>query len=113
MMDRLMETGDQPKSDRQERRVPVVIEIILDSTAGRRPTRISDLSIGGCYVESISSFRDGEDVAFEVQNSDGSVLRFTGQVVYVLEGFGFGMRFTNLNNEQNAFIERAMGPPSG
>lgn len=83
-----------------------MIEIILDSSAGRRSSRISDLSLGGCFVESITSYRVGEVLAFELQSSDGKVLRFSGRVAYVLETFGFGLEFLDLASEQREFLEK-------
>ncbi len=87
----------------------MAVEIILDSAAGRRSTRISDLSLGGCYVESMTNFREGEEVAFELQAPDGRTLRFTGTVAYLLEGFGFGLKFDELNDEQAQFVRSALG----
>ena len=94
---------------RKDERQTVAVEIILDSAAGRRSTRISDLSLGGCYVESMTNFREGEEVAFELQSADGITLRFTGTVAYVLDGFGFGLKFDELNEEQARFVRTALG----
>lgn len=97
--------------DRKYERIPLIAEIILDSSAGRRPSRISDLSMGGCYIESITSFREGDLLAFDLIHADGQSLRFTGNVAYVLEGMGFGLTFTNMGPQQVEFIQRSM--PAG
>ncbi|CAN5722598.1 hypothetical protein BH24ACI3_BH24ACI3_01910 [soil metagenome] len=70
-----------------------MIDIILDSSAGRRSSRISDLSVGGCFVESMTNYHEGEELAFELRSSDGNVLRFTGRVAYVMENFVSGLSF--------------------
>lgn len=93
-------------------RKSVAIEIILESSVGRRPSRISDISLGGCYVESINNFRKGEIVSFEVETPNGEKLTFTGEISYVLEGFGFGMKFTSLTPAHLAFLKSIMGPPA-
>ena len=80
-------------------------EISLRSASGRRETRISDLSLGGCYVESISIYSSGEAVEFDLQDDAGRMLHFTGTVAYVLEGQGFGLNFTNLTPDHLAFLE--------
>jgi len=94
-------------------RKSVAIEIILESSIGRRPSRISDISLGGCYVESINNFRKGEIVSFEVETQTGETLTFTGEIAYVLEGFGFGMKFTSLTPPHIAFLNKIIGPPEG
>lgn len=89
-------------------RAEVIREIVLESSAGRRPSRISDMSMGGCYIESITNFRKGEAIAFDLENTAGDVLRFSGNVAYVLEGFGFGLSFSNITPAHEAFLSRAL-----
>jgi len=109
LKERLLSLGDPPRPERKQTRVQYVVEIVLDSSAGRRSSRISDLSMGGCYVESISTYRVGEELAFELK-SNGKTLRFTGEVAYVLEGFGFGLKFTNLGSDHLDFLKAAVQP---
>jgi hypothetical protein len=90
--------------NRKHERVEVVKEIVLEATAGGRPSRISDMSIGGCYIESINNYRTGEILHFDLANTAGQVLRFSGSVAYVLEGFGFGLTFTNLTPAHLNFL---------
>lgn len=93
---------------RTHERTEVVREIVLESSAGRRPSRISDMSMGGCYIESITNFRKGEMISFDLENTAGDVLRFSGSVAYILEGFGFGLSFANLTPAHHAFLSRAL-----
>jgi len=89
-------------------RTDIVREIVLESSAGKRPSRISDMSLGGCYIESITNFRKGEEVSFDLSDTAGDVLRFSGNVAYVLDGFGFGLTFTNLTPNHLAFLNRIL-----
>jgi len=90
---------------REQERVPFLVEIILESSSGRREARISDISMSGCYIDSIATAREGEAVSFEVPRPGGEAMKFTGEVAYALEGFGFGIRFTDLTDEKKSFIE--------
>jgi hypothetical protein len=90
---------------RRHERSGIRKEISLTSASGRRETRISDLSLGGCYVESISIYSSGEEVEFDLQDDAGQTLHFTGTIAYVLEGQGFGLNFTNLTPDHLAFLE--------
>ena len=64
------------------------------------------MSMGGCYIESITNFRKGEEVAFDLSSTAGEVLRFSGNVAYILDGFGFGLTFTNLTPAHLTFLSR-------
>ncbi|HLA94220.1 MAG TPA: PilZ domain-containing protein [Pyrinomonadaceae bacterium] len=94
--------------DRRDERTQLIAEIILESSAGGRSTRISDLSMGGCYIESINNFRKDEAVTFDLKNSGGDTLRFTGNVAYILEGFGFGLTFTNIGPQHMEFLRESL-----
>lgn len=93
---------------RKHERTPVAVDTVLDSSAGKRESRISDLSLGGCYVESMTNFQPGEPVSFDLIDTGGGTIGFTGEVAYVLDGFGFGLRFTNLGPEQIRFLQQAL-----
>lgn len=93
---------------RKHERTDIVREIVLESSAGTRPSRISDMSMGGCYIESITNFRKGEAVSFDLENTAGDVLQFSGNVAYVLDGFGFGVTFTNLTQNHITFLSRTL-----
>lgn len=80
----------------------------MESSAGKRQSRISDMSFGGCYIESVTNFRKGETLSFELEGTSGDVLRFSGNVAYVLEGFGFGLTFTDLTSDHHAFLNRTL-----
>lgn len=93
---------------REHERTDIVREIILESSAGKRSSRISDMSMGGCYIESITNFRRGEVISFDLNSTAGETLRFSGNVAYVLDGFGFGLSFTNLTTDHIAFLSRTL-----
>jgi hypothetical protein len=91
---------------RELERYQYFVEIELELASGRRDARISDISAGGCYIDTIIGVYEGEEVAFEFKQSTGENLRFTGTVAYVLDGMGFGMKFTNLSKEHEAVINQ-------
>jgi hypothetical protein len=93
---------------RLHERKTVAMDAVLESSSGLRESRISDLSMGGCYVESMTTFTPGEPVAFDLIDTGGGSVPFTGEVAYVLEGFGFGLRFTNISPKQLEFLQTAI-----
>lgn len=93
---------------RKYERAEIVREVVLESSAGRRESRISDMSMGGCYIESMTNYRKGEPISFDLRNTAGDVLRFYGNVAYTLDGFGFGLTFTDLTPAHLAFLSTTL-----
>lgn len=94
---------------REQERFPFLTEIVLEWASGKREARISDLSMGGCYIDTIAGISEGEKVSLEIRNVNGSSMPFEGTVAYVLDGFGFGVRFSELSEGQKAFLQIAIG----
>jgi hypothetical protein len=92
----------------------VSLEAVWDGH-GNRPARITDLSEGGCFVDTTGESYIGEQLTFRVQKPDGTWLELTGEVAHQHIPVGFGLHFTNLTDEQltelRAFIEQLHGPP--
>lgn len=89
-------------------RQAVDMDAVLDAALGQRESKITDLSLGGCYVESMTSFGPGDPVAFDLIDTAGGSVGFTGEVAFVREGSGFGLRFTNIGPKQMEFLQEAI-----
>ena len=93
---------------RDNERQQFLSEIVLEFASGKREARISDISLGGCYVDSIATVAEGEPISLVISILTGESMRLTGEVAYLLPGFGFGIRFTDLTEERTDFLERFM-----
>jgi hypothetical protein len=89
---------------RESERQTFLDEIMLEFSSGQREARISDISAGGCYVDSIAAVSEGEPVSFDVSAGEGQTISFTGEIAYVLQGMGFGIKFTDITEEQRQFL---------
>jgi len=89
---------------RQYKRFPISLEIVLEFSSGKREARISDLSMGGCFVDSIMNVSEGEIVSFKLRMPTGQWVELSGKVIYYLPNFGFGIRFTNRTEEKNKLL---------
>ena len=87
-----------------DKRFPYLAEIVIESASGRREARIGDISHGGCYVDSIVEIHPGEEVSFHFKDLD-KPLTFHGVVVYTLQGVGFGVKFTDLDEAAREHLE--------
>ena len=90
---------------RKYTRLHVPLEIVVESSSGNREARISDLSMGGCFIESILSVTDGEMTGFEIRLSPNESMQVNGKIVYSMPGIGFGIRFDELTEEQKFHLE--------
>jgi hypothetical protein len=94
---------------RQHERYPLVLEIRLPTASGRQEIRLSDLSLGGCFIDTIGQVSVGEEVSLEINLPAVEWVSFRGTVTHVQEGFGFGVRFAPLNAYQEAVVNQVIG----
>lgn len=104
----LIPTPTGEKMTRMERRTHERKAVDIDAVLEQSESRITDLSFGGCYVESTARFHPGEPVAFDLIDTARGSVGFTGEVAYIREGSGFGLRFTNIGTEQLKFLHEAI-----
>jgi hypothetical protein len=76
---------------RANRRLPVQV-----SRSWTRGARITDISLGGCYVDSRSVPPVGDVVDLELPTAEGP-LPLAGTVVRGIPNTGFGVRFTPMD----------------
>ena len=94
---------------RKEDRYTFLKEVELEFASGKRMARISDISKGGCYVDTIASVPVGEPLTMSIAGPGGIPMRLNGKVAYLLEGFGFGVEFTDLTPEGRDFLLMLIG----
>lgn len=98
---------------RNEERIQVCIDAVWDGS-GSFTVRITDLSEGGCFVDTTGETSIGERLTFRVELPEGNRLELTGVVAHQMRPVGFGLRFVNLTEQQReelrSFIEYLKGP---
>ena len=98
---------------RSQERLDVSLDAVWDGH-GNRPARITDLSEGGCFVDTTGEAYRGERLTFRVQLPDTNWLELTGEVAHFGWPVGFGLRFIELSDEKRerllSFIEYLKGP---
>jgi hypothetical protein len=86
---------------RKHERVPLPLEVRWSGQSGHQSARISDVSLGGCYIESLAQVTIGESIGFEIQLPTGNWMPLFGKVVYTLSNLGFGVEFNPLSELQS------------
>ena len=66
--------------------------------------RVSELSARGCYIDSINPLPKGTDVRLRIRYGC-STCEFSGSVIYTHAGFGMGVVFNGMSNEQRTTLD--------
>src|SRR5215471_19219478 len=86
---------------RSKPRLSVNLDAVWEEDGTTRQTaRVTDLSEGGCYLDTVGEVMTGEIVAFRVLLPDDEWLYLEGEVKHHRHGIGFGVQFVDLNHEQ-------------
>jgi hypothetical protein len=86
---------------RSKPRLNVSLDAVWDSTKGRQSARVTNLSEGGCYLDTVGETLSGELACFRIlMPNEDDWLYLEGEVRHYTPGVGFGVRFLDLNQEQ-------------
>ncbi len=102
---------------RKQPRLRVSLDAMWDSSTEAHSARVSNLSEGGCYLDSVGDVRHGEIVGFRILLPDDDWLYLEGEVRHHTPGVGFGVQFVDMNEEQteklNSLLQRAADSQPG
>ena len=95
---------------RREERSQVCLEAVWDGESGKHPARVTDLSEGGCYIDTLGGTQVGEILNLKLQLPGGEWLELAGEVAHQSPPLGFGLRFGNLSDEQIEKLRSLIAP---
>lgn len=84
---------------RKHNRLARPFEGSYSGASGATRCRINDISLGGCFVHSLSSPGKGESIVVTVTIGSHN-LTFPGTVVYADAGMGFAVRFNDIPEQE-------------
>lgn len=90
---------------RSKPRLSVRLDAVWEGGDERHSARVTDLSDGGCYLDTVGEVMSGEIVAFRVLLPDGDWLYLEGEVKHHRHKLGFGVKFVDLNEEQSEKLQ--------
>lgn len=85
---------------REEERTTVSLEARWGGGSGQQMARVSDLSLGGCFLDTFGQVLPDEVVELEIKMPSGEWLSLRGTVVFYQPGLGFSICFTFLTDEE-------------
>lgn len=91
---------------RKSKRATVSLEARWEGLSGSNPqARVSDISLDGCFLETIGYASPDDQIQFSIQTSTGNWLQLRGEVVYTIPTMGFGLRFVSLTLSEREVLE--------
>lgn len=85
------------ENTRRDERYPLPLEVRWEGFSGKHEARIGDISMGGCYIESLAQVTVGEEIQFEIRLPTGGRMPLRGEIIYHHANLGFGVGFVNLS----------------
>jgi len=93
---------------RQHTRLAYPLEGSWRGASGATRCRISDISVTGCFIQSLAAPAIGEHTTISVEFGPDDTVAITGRVAYTERGMGFGVEFIDVDAATTAAIERAI-----
>lgn len=98
--------SQKAQKERAVRRCPFVAtaEVTDLASATRLSARISELGVGGCYVDALNPFPEGTPVSVRIIRDQGA-FETSAKVVYCHPACGMGLAFTDMAPNQRSVLE--------
>jgi PilZ domain len=94
---------------RRHTRASRLLEIRWEDLSGKYNARVTDISLDGCYIESIGQVTVGQQIRFEIQlPPTGSWVPIRGEVVNHQQNLGFGVRFIGLSEQEQMALAQML-----
>jgi hypothetical protein len=100
------------KERREDERARVSIEARWEGLSGQHRARVADLSLGGCFIDTLGKAEIGEFIAFAIKQPDDKWLQLHGEVVSVDDHAGFSVAFTLLTEDEQHALARLIASRS-
>jgi hypothetical protein len=98
---------------RGEQRIPLPLEARWEGLSGKYTARLSDLSLSGCYIETLAQVALDEEIQFEIKLPTGFWMPLRGTVVYRHPNLGFGVRLGQLTLMERNVLARLLETTGG
>lgn len=94
-----------PKERRNSERKRILLEAKWESMSRHHEARVDDVSLGGCFVNTLGHVELNETVSLRIKLPTGQWLPLRGEVATYDPGVGFGLSFTSLNETEKAALK--------
>jgi CheY-like chemotaxis protein len=93
--------------------VNVSLDVVWHGAAGKFDARVGEISMTGCFIESMGQEVMGETINFNVRLPSGIWVTLEGEVIYQEYPIGFEVRFSNLTPDNLRLLTRVVAAHGG
>lgn len=97
----------------QSEQVNVSLDVVWQGAAGKYDARMGEISMEGCFIDSMGQEALGETIYFKVHLPSGIWVTLQGEVVYQEYPIGFEVRFSNLTQENRRLLAEVVAAHGG
>jgi hypothetical protein len=90
---------------RSSKRTRLLLEAKWESMSNTHEARVDDVSVGGCFVNTLGRVELNEEVNLQIQLPSGAWLPLRGYVTSYQPGVGFGVAFISLSEMETAALK--------
>jgi hypothetical protein len=93
---------------RHSQRKRLLLEAKWESMSRSHEARVDDVSLGGCFVNTLGRVEPNEEINLEIQLPSGEWLPLHGHVASYQPGVGFGISFDRLSETETSALKQLM-----
>jgi hypothetical protein len=99
---------------RRAPRYPIIAdaEVTEIATETKLGAKTSDLSLGGCFLDTLNPSPEGTEIVVRISRGD-TTFTARGRVVFLFPNMGMGVMFTGVPASQQAVLEKWLAELSG
>ncbi|MEJ7622917.1 MAG: response regulator [Pyrinomonadaceae bacterium] len=98
---------------KQNEQVHVSLDVVWQGAAGKYDARMGEISMDGCFIDSMGQEILGETISFNARLPSGIWVSLEGKVVYQEYPIGFEVRFTDLSPENRKLVAEVVAAHGG
>lgn len=98
---------------KQNEQVTVSLDVVWQGGAGKYDARMGEISMDGCFIDSMGQETLGETISFNVHLPSGIWVTLQGKVIYQEYPIGFEVRFTDLTPENRKLVTQVVAAHGG
>lgn len=97
----------------QNEQVNVSLDVVWQGAAGKYDARMGEISLDGCFIDSMGQEVLGETINFKARMPSGVWVNLEGKVASQEYPIGFELRFTNLTAENRKLVLEVIAAHGG
>ena len=98
---------------KQIEQVNVSLDVVWQGAAGKYDARMGEISLDGCFIESMGQEVLGETINFKVRQPSGIWVTLEGEVTAREYPIGFEVRFTDLTTDNRRLVLQVIAAHGG